>query len=134
MTLPLRAKREDVRKKDVLQAVWRKAFRDRRTLEIACTDKTEAMRLRFSLYNAVKEARQGQGQDEELKAAATECVLTIRENVLRVIPSAQDRSIDAAFAALDGEMPETEEEAAIRQSQERLLALLGQSPKPEEGR
>jgi hypothetical protein len=63
-----------------LEQVWRTAFRTEGGLEIPCRTRSDAVRFRQTLYNAVKWVKvpkDGQIVDEQLQEAVAECVLSL---------------------------------------------------------
>lgn len=62
--------------KELLQAVWRKAIRQDEPLRIQTKSKSCATKLRFDLYNAVRDFRSGKMvPDETLQQAIENCSL-----------------------------------------------------------
>lgn len=60
--------------KALLQGLWRKAFRQDTPLEIPCKSETNARKMRFALYNAVRGVKTGKEKvDENLKEAVENC-------------------------------------------------------------
>ena len=60
--------------KALLQEIWRKAFRQDEPLEIPCKTESNAKRMRFALYNAVRGVRDGATPaDSLLREAAENC-------------------------------------------------------------
>lgn len=114
----------------VMQALWRKAYRDGRH-EIVLTSASDCRRIRFALYNAVRPVRQGKLVDEELAAAAEECSVSIEGTKLIIQAKSQTPAMAAVLESLGREAkkllepePMTAEDAAIAASQERLLSAL----------
>ena len=60
----------------ILHAVWRKAFNDGQ-LTIPVKSASDATRLRFSLYNAVRPVREGKVVAPDLLQAVQECSVRI---------------------------------------------------------
>ena len=65
--------------KQTYQALWKKAFRDGEVW-IQLESRAKATRLRFELYNAVKEVRQGKVDNPELLAAVSACVVRVEDS------------------------------------------------------
>ena len=113
----------------LLHRIWRKAFRDGEMI-IDLPTPSDAMKLRFALYNAVRPVRQGKAVDEELLKAAESCLINIAGSVLTVQSKSLMPFMQAVTAALGEEVsaeqpvPLTQEEAEIAASEERLKALL----------
>ena len=58
--------------KAILQEIWRKAFQQDEPLEIPCKTESNAKRMRFALYNAVRGVRDGRTPADSLLREATE--------------------------------------------------------------
>lgn len=126
-------KREHSNPDPELQSVWRAALREPEGFELVCGDKNEAVRLRFALYNSVRDIR-GQPHSEhvdlELWEAVQACSISIEgeeRNVLRV----QNRKfstlkliVQQALAA-KGVVAKAQDADAIEGSAARLMARLG---------
>lgn len=66
---------------EVMRGLWRKANREADGITLTCRSESEAKRIRFQLYNAVRDARKGLATaDQELVEAVTNCSLGFREN------------------------------------------------------
>ena len=65
--------------KATYQALWRKAFREGE-LWLELGSKGKAVRLRFELYNAVREVRLGKVEDPQLAEAIAACVVRVEES------------------------------------------------------
>lgn len=81
----------------LLQALWRKAAREGE-VEIKLKSKSDATRLRFNLYNAVRLVREGKVVDEELRAATEGCSISLEGEVLTI----RQKSRTATFQAIAG--------------------------------
>lgn len=92
-----------------LQAAWKKAAKVGE-LVVPCQNLSDARRLRFSLYNAVKPVREGKVHAPELLEAISSVSLQIRENPIRLIM--QNRAFSSAIAALDSVLDEEDFEEA----------------------
>lgn len=78
--IPLTNAEVPVDDNDALQGVWRRAFADPDGASIKCASVSEAKRVRFLLYNAVREARKPDGMaDEELREAVRACSVSFGE-------------------------------------------------------
>lgn len=58
--------------KALLQGLWRKAFSQDEPLAIPCKTASNATRMRFALYNAVRGVRTGKDKVDDLLRRATE--------------------------------------------------------------
>lgn len=116
--------------KALLQALWRKAYLSEVPIEIPCKTKSNATRMRFALYNAVREVRKGNVEaDSGLKKALENCtigfspedptVLVLQKKII----SEFMQTVHAALAA-DQQLIKSEEEMKIEASQERFLEKL----------
>ena len=81
-----------------LQAAWKKAAKIGE-LVVPCQNLSDARRLRFSLYNAVKPVREGKVHAPELLEAISSVSLQIKEDPIRLI--LQNRAFSSAISALD---------------------------------
>ena len=86
-----------------LQAAWKKAAREGE-LVVPCKTLSDARRLRFSLYNAVKPVREGKAHEPELLEAIQSVSLQLREDPPTLIM--QHRAFSPAIAALDAVLGE----------------------------
>lgn len=67
--------------KALLQEAWRIGFQSTEGFTIRCKTEAEAVRVRFTLYGAVKQFRAGKGEpDDILRSAITNCALTITKD------------------------------------------------------
>lgn len=114
----------------IMQALWRAAYR-KGFHEIVLPTPSDARRIRFSLYNAMRPIRKGTMVDAELSAAADECSISIEGSTLRIQARSQTKAMSLVLESLGGSVeellapdPQTAEEAAISASQQRLIDLM----------
>lgn len=111
----------------VMLGLWRKALREGE-LELVLPTKSDALRMRFSLYNAMRLVRTGKLVDPELTAAAEQFSIRVEDRVVKFFPKTAGALMDVALKALGGvvpEAPKTAEEAEVEGSLGRLLQRLG---------
>lgn len=122
----------------ILHAVWRKAFATGR-LEIPVKSASDATRLRFSLYNAVRPVREGKVVSPDLLQAVEECSVRIEGLAVVVQLKASSELMQAIADSLGGEaelsaalnvVPTDAEAHAIEDSQKKLLEKLEQDATP----
>lgn len=66
--------------KMMLQGLWRKAFKKEGGLELNCKTPSNATKMRFALYAAVRGVREGKEKaDEELLQAIENCSISFAE-------------------------------------------------------
>lgn len=126
--------------KALLQALWRKAGRAEEPLRVECKSESEARRLRFALYNAVRDARAGKVEaDAALTEALENCTVGFAPEDKRVLVLQQKvmTGMMQSVAALVGDAPgllKSEDEMLVEASQARLAAKLAEfdsaSPRP----
>ena len=128
-TTPRRESIMDEQKK-LLQGLWRKAFGQDEPLEVPCKTESNATRLRFSLYNAVREVRTGKAKvDEALKLAVENCSIGFHpeDKTRLVIQRKVMTDLMQTIAGLVEDSPEllkSEEDMAVEASQVLLLQKL----------
>ena len=121
----------------MMHKIWRKAFREGQ-ITLKMPSHSDAVKLRFGLYNAIRPIRQGKAVDTELLQAATECSINLDGAALTIQLKSKTAMMQAVVAALGEEAvapaqtPVSAEEAEIMESQRRMLEKLTQSG--EEGR
>lgn len=121
----------------MMHKIWRKAFREGQ-ITLKMPSQSDAVKLRFGLYNAIRPIRQGKAVDAELLQAATECSINLDGTALTIQLKSKTAMMQAVVAALGEEAfapaqtPVSAEEAEIMESQRRMLEKLTQSG--EEGR
>jgi len=122
----------------ILHAVWRKAFNDGQ-LTIPVKSASDATRLRFSLYNAVRPVREGKVVAPDLLQAVQECSVRIEGLSVVVQLKANTELMQAISDALGGVegleaaaevIPTSAEAQAVEESQRKLLEKLGQDAAP----
>lgn len=119
--------------KALMQEAWRIGFQSPEGLTIACKSEAEAVRVRFTLYGAVKQFRNGKGEpDPVLEEAINNCALTITPDgvlIQRKLAGDVARGIMAQL----GREPKTVEQYNTEASLERLMAKVNapEQAKPE---
>ena len=119
--------------KELLQGLWRKAFLQAEPLLIPCKSESNAIRLRFALYNAVREVRKGKGKaDKTLIEATNNCTIGFspgdRATLLvqrKVMTELMQVVVDLVGDA--SELRKSEEDMEIEASSALLLEKLKQS-------
>lgn len=114
-----------------MQGLWRRALAREEGLSVALPTKSDATRMRFALYNAVRGVRKGDIVDPELLRATEE--LAVRVGVdgkgkpcVTFVKKSNGVLLAAALDALGGDLPApapTAEEVALGGVAERLSAL-----------
>lgn len=116
----------------MMHKIWRKAFREGQ-ITLKMPSHSDAVKLRFGLYNAIRPIRQGKAVDAELLQAATECSINLDGTALTIQLKSKTAMMQAVVAALGEEAftpaqtPVSAEEAEIMESQRRMLEKLTQS-------
>ena len=116
----------------MMHKIWRKAFREGQ-ITLKMPSHSDAVKLRFGLYNAIRPIRQGKVIDSELLQAASECSINLEGNALTIQLKSKTAMMQAVVAALGedafapAEAPLSAEQAEILESQRRLLEKM-QSP------
>lgn len=111
----------------IMQQLWRKAFTNDKPLKIDCKTPAQAIRFRFTMYNAVKVFRRGQREADSILAQALEnCCLSIADDKKTVVirKKVQGEVADAMLAALDGEIPLAAEDALAREGEARMAVRI----------
>ena len=117
----------------ILHAVWLKALREGQ-VTIPVKSKSDATRLRFSLYNSVRPVREGKAVSPELLQAAEECSVRIDGMAVIVQLKASTDLMQAITGVLGGDVameaaaavkPVSAEEHAIAESQRMVMEKLG---------
>ena len=112
--------------------IWRKAFREGQ-ITLKMPSHSDAVKLRFGLYNAIRPIRQGKAVDAELLQAATECSINLDGTALTIQLKSKTAMMQAVVDALGedaftpAQTPVSAEEAEIMESQRRMLEKLTQS-------
>ena len=113
----------------LMHKIWRKAFREGK-ITLKMPSQSDAVKLRFELYNAMRPIRQGKAVDQELLRAATECSINLGGATLTIQLKSKTAMMQAVVAALGeeafapAEAPVSAEEAEIQESQRRLLERM----------
>lgn len=128
--------------KSVLQGLWRKAGRQDEPLEIACASNADAKRLRFALYNAVREFKptpKGDPAkklaDPALQMALDKCSVSFHEQDSSIIIIRQKTSsamMQAAMAVLGEERILDEMDVAAEASFALVQKKLAEPQEPGE--
>jgi hypothetical protein len=119
----------------MMHKIWRKAFREGQ-ITLKMPSHSDAVKLRFGLYNAIRPIRQGKAIDAELLQAASECSINLEGNALTIQLKSKTAMMQAVVAALGEDAfapaatPVSAEEAEILESQRRLLERV-QNPDKE---
>lgn len=117
-----------------LQAAWRKAEREGE-LRIPCGTLSDARRLRFTLYNAVKAVKEGRVSDPKLLAVVESVSISIQETPPMVVMQHRGKSsmMQSLSAALGNEVLEEVTEAPVMTEEEvaslnRLQEMMQEAP------
>ena len=119
--------------KELLQGLWRKAFLQEGPLLIPCKSESNAIRLRFALYNAVREVRKGKGKaDKTLIEATNNCTIGFSpdDHTTLLVQRKVMTELMQVVVDLVGDAPElrkSEEDMEIEASSALLLEKLKQS-------
>ena len=119
--------------KELLQGLWRKAFLQTEPLLIPCKSESNAIRLRFALYNAVREVRKGKGKaDKTLIEATNNCTIGFSpdDRATLLVQRKVMTELMQVVVDLVGDAPElrkSEEDMEIEASSALLLEKLKQS-------
>lgn len=106
-----------------LQAAWKKAAKDGE-LRVPCGTLSDARRLRFTLYNAVKAVKEGKVHDPKLLEVVNSVSISLQESPPMVVLQHRARSsmMQSLFAVL-GDV-ELEEVSAVPVMTEAEIASL----------
>lgn len=130
--------------KMLLQSLWRRAYQSPEPIRVPCGTKSDAIKLRFALYNAVRLVRSGkEPADEVLKEAVENVSIGAegeKQEVLVLQLRTLSKTLQTVAGILSGEVapgasafgpafllpPEvkTGEQLLVEASQERLQSLL----------
>ena len=118
--------------KELMREAWRLGIRSPAGFTITCATQKEAATVRFALYSATKQFRNGRGEpDPELAEALANCQLTIVPEGVLIQRKLATKTSQSILAAL-GRPPKTVEEYQVEGSLSRILARVEQaSPAPE---
>jgi hypothetical protein len=114
----------------IYHGLWRKAAGMSEELEIPCTTESEAKRLRFALYNSVKQVRKHPERDLDLVDAVDAVMLGFKEGDAKVLVMRKKTStkLMQTLAGLLGvesaEAVETEEEREMKEVMRRFEEKL----------
>lgn len=96
------------KQKQVMQGLWRRAGRMPDALEIKCKNLSDARRMRFALYNAVREFKPDQKDgkppkvaDEALQLGIDNCSVSFREGAPTTVLLRQKAKTDLMISALE---------------------------------
>jgi hypothetical protein len=123
-------------RKALLQAFWRKAFKDGQ-VAIPCPDANTAKKIRLDLYNSVKKVKADPTLDPELHMAVKRCVISFAtptmllvkrgEAELMLVEAALIAGIDvSAQTAAPESQAEVNAMASATKLQEKLGSLINQ--------
>lgn len=125
--------------KALLHGLWRKAAQSDGPIELPCQTESNAKRMRFALYNAVRDVRSGKTEgDSALKDAIANCTIGFgaKDKSILVIQRKVMLDLMQMVAGVVGDAPglrKTEEDMAMEASQARLmdkLAAVGEGSAP----
>lgn len=118
--------------KALLQGLWRKAFGQDEPLEIPCKTASNATRMRFALYNAVRGVRTGKDKvDDLLRQAAENCSIGFHpeDKTILVMHRKVMTEMMQTIAGILGDSPElkkTDEQMEVEASQALLMKKLSE--------
>lgn len=118
---------------EVMREMWRLAYSKPDGITIPCPDQASATRLRFALYNAVKQFRHNPGSaDDQLANAITNCGLSIGNDRQSVVMAKKlDSATSKAMLALLGEQaPRSIEDVSMQESLERIMGKVQETLAP----
>lgn len=116
--------------KALMQEAWRAGFQSPEGLTIRCKTEAEAVRVRFTLYGAVKQFRDGKGEpDPVLAEAIVNCALTIVPEGVRIQRKLAGEIAKGILEQL-GREPKTVEQYNAEASLERIMGKVN-APEPE---
>jgi hypothetical protein len=122
--------------KALMQEAWRIGFQSPEGLTIACKSEAEAVRVRFTLYGAVKQFRNGKGEpDPVLEEAIHNCALTITPNgvlIQRKLAGDVARGIMAQLGREPKTVEQYNAEASLERIMQKVLAPEPQAAEPTE--
>ncbi len=119
---------------DIMLGIWREAGRSEEGVTIPCESVTNATRLRFALYNALKPIKSGkQVADSALQHAIKTCSLSYTEDKsgLVIKPKIATTLSKSMLAALAGKEVKSTEDYLLEESAARFAAMVAE---PEEQR
>ena len=96
------------KQKQVMQGLWRRAGRMPEALEIKCKSLSDARRMRFALYNSVREFKPDQKDgkppkvaDEALQLGIDNCSVSFKEGEPTTVLLRQKTKTDLMISALE---------------------------------
>ena len=116
--------------KALLQGLWRKAMLQDEPVEVPCKTASNATRLRFSLYNAVRDVRSGKAEvDKALRQAVDNCSIGFSpdDKSILVIQKKVMTDLMQTISGLVGDDPmlkKSPEDLAMEASQSKLMEKL----------
>ena len=119
-----------------LLGVWRQAFRAGGRFELALPSKSDAVRMRFALYNAIRPIRLGTLVDEELAQACQDLSVRVEGSMVFLEEKSTSAIMQAAMAALGGQLPEGAApkqalEIAADESLKKLMGIMESTDQPD---
>lgn len=117
---------------DIMLSIWREAGRTPEGVTIPCASESNAKRLRFSLYNALKPIKAGRIEaDSALKHAMANCSLSFSEDKLGLVirPKVSTVLNRTLLAALGGRPVQKVEDLLLGEMMGRLRAVEVEAPK-----
>lgn len=116
--------------KALMQEAWRIGYQTPEGLVIKCKTEAEATRVRFTLYGAVKQFRDGKGEPDPILAEAiVNCALTITPDGVRIQRKLAGEVARGILEQL-GREPKTVEQYNAEASLERIMNKVN-TPEPE---
>ena len=118
--------------KALLQGLWRKAFGQDEPLTIPCKTASNATRMRFALYNAVRGVRTGKDKVDDLLRRATEnCSIGFdpEDKSILIMQKKIMTEMMQTVAGILGDTPElrkTDEQMEVEASQALLMKKLNE--------
>lgn len=119
--------------KSLLHGLWRKAGSQAEPLQIPCGSESNATRLRFALYNSVRDVRKGKASaDPSLKYATENCSVGFlpEDRAVLVIQQKVMTGLMQTIAGIVGEesgLKKSDEEVAAEASIASVMEKLGAS-------
>lgn len=116
---------------DALQGIWRRANAEGEGVTIKCQSPSEAKRVRFLLYNAVREARKPFGiADEALREAVKACGVSFAEDDPSTVVVRQKLRTGLMEKILEAAGDYAKPDAASAESLAKVQAMLAQDQTP----
>ncbi len=114
-----------IKEQDVLQEIWRKAGREAGGVTIPCDSLSEARRMRFTLYNALKPVKTGRVEaDAELRYAMDNCSISFTDDQKGIVirPKVSSKLNKILLGVLGG-VVRSADDIAMEESVAKLMAL-----------